>query len=107
MVNRHMISEHSYLMVNPLGLSIYQKYCVECHIYRPIRSIHCRTCNHCVEKYDHHCPWLGICIGKYNYRYFVAFLTLLNVVVLCIIAIALNIIVQQARLEQPVLSYLL
>jgi palmitoyltransferase ZDHHC9/14/18 len=50
------------------ALLTHQKYCVECYIYRPLRAIHCQACNHCVERYDHHCPWLGVCIGKYNYR---------------------------------------
>ena len=28
--------------------------------------IHCGDCNVCVKGFDHHCPWTGKCIGKYN-----------------------------------------
>lgn len=58
------------------GLITHQKYCIECYIYRPLRAIHCQICNHCVEKYDHHCPWLGVCIGKYNYRYVILYIAI-------------------------------
>ena len=106
-VNHSLTADHSYLMVHPLGLSVLQKYCSECHIYRPLRAIHCRVCNHCVERYDHHCPWLGICIGKYNYPYFFTFLALVNAIALLSTLLAATVVLQRAIDGKPVLEYLL
>ena len=49
------------------NFSLELRYCQSCNIYRPPRASHCSFCGYCVEKFDHHCPWTGSCMGKKNY----------------------------------------
>mmetsp|Transcript_9947 Transcript_9947/g.12926 ORF Transcript_9947/g.12926 Transcript_9947/m.12926 type:complete len:653 (+) Transcript_9947:333-2291(+) len=44
--------------------------CHSCHIIKPYRSKHCRIMRRCVLMFDHYCPFVGNCIGLYNYAYF-------------------------------------
>lgn len=43
---------------------------------QPMRSKHCQTCQHCVRRYDHHCPWIENCVGEKNHRWFVLYLAI-------------------------------
>ncbi|AAW41653.2 hypothetical protein CNBB1070 [Cryptococcus deneoformans B-3501A] len=50
------------------------RYCKNCEHYKPPRAHHCRQCKTCWLKLDHHCPWIGNCVGFYNQGHFIRFL---------------------------------
>ena len=45
---------------------------------------HCNKCNVCYYEYEHHCDWIGHCIGKFNRYFFGIFVfSLLIYILIC------------------------
>ena len=68
--------------INPTEL------CPDCKVIRSPRSRHCAICNRCVERFDHHCPWINNCVGIKNHNYFfiwICFLWVFALIDMCII----------------------
>ena len=51
-----------------------ENFCPYCLVKKTYRSLHCLICQKCVDDFDHHCFWVGNCIGKNNYTLFFIFL---------------------------------
>ena len=49
--------------------------CVHCSALQVARAKHCHDCGRCVRRLDHHCWWLGNCVGIGNHRLFLSYLT--------------------------------
>ena len=49
------------------------RYCHVCQVCQPRGTYHCDDCAACIEELDHHCPWMGKCVGKKNMKWFQAF----------------------------------
>ena len=87
-------------------------------MYRPPRAHHCRICQRCIRKMDHHCPWINNCVGEWNQKYFLQFLFyvgLLSAYSILLVAVSWyspcpdcpkDILVKQARILHSVILVL-
>ncbi|KAL7376117.1 hypothetical protein ABVT39_001353 [Epinephelus coioides] len=77
------VTEEQQDMIPPTTKSLRQRRCGHCLLQQqPMRSKHCQTCQHCVRRYDHHCPWIENCVGERNHRWFVLYLAVQLLVLL-------------------------
>mmetsp|Transcript_104628 Transcript_104628/g.296077 ORF Transcript_104628/g.296077 Transcript_104628/m.296077 type:complete len:315 (-) Transcript_104628:81-1025(-) len=72
----------------PNGQAWTQKWCRECKLWRPYRCGHCHKCGRCVLRLDHHCDFMGTCVGERNMRFFALFLFCAGVGILTFSALA-------------------
>lgn len=66
---KDMTSEHH--LLGPDG--DVRRLCRVCKVFQPLRTKHCISCRRCVRRHDHHCPYLGQCVGERNHRWFFFF----------------------------------
>lgn len=51
-----------------------QEFCRFCKVRKPPRAKHCRVCNTCTNRFDHHCFWIYNCVAEKNIWLFYVFL---------------------------------
>ncbi|KAI8611832.1 ankyrin repeat-containing domain protein [Chytriomyces sp. MP71] len=84
------------------GILSSRTYCTTCCIQKPLRSKHCKFCDRCVARFDHHCPWTMNCVGAKNHRPFMIFVFMMPVAGWLFISIAYEYFKVTVPVNQPV-----
>lgn len=66
-------------------------FCDVCNISQPVGAAHCEYCDCCIDRLDHHCPWMGKCIGRKNMFWFKCFIAIVCIYMTQLIILALNV----------------
>jgi palmitoyltransferase ZDHHC4 len=69
-------NHRQHMLHYPYDYTLYQPnmICRTCEFAKPARSKHCSLCRACIARSDHHCIWVNNCLGRGNYKYFLALL---------------------------------
>lgn len=71
-------------MIDPIQL------CPTCEVVKSPRSKHCNVCDRCVERMDHHCPWLNNCVGITNHIYFLLMINFYFINIVSMLALSVK-----------------
>ena len=71
--------------------------CKKCNFQKINRSKHCRICDKCIEKFDHHCIWINNCVGAKNFKYFLYFIFIHWVLVTYASILAISVIYYEIK----------
>ncbi|KAI3650474.1 hypothetical protein MP228_003955 [Amoeboaphelidium protococcarum] len=63
-IGTEVIDEFSQSVSSPVQLNPQIKRCFKCSLEVSIDTIHCRYCDKCIPRMDHHCFFLNTCIGQ-------------------------------------------
>ncbi|CAE7217438.1 unnamed protein product [Symbiodinium sp. CCMP2592] len=73
----HLVAQGSGEYLALVEKGDFKKVCIICRSVRKFRSHHCKEQGRCVDRMDHHCPWIDNSVGLGNQRSFFSFITVL------------------------------
>lgn len=95
MAHLFLLCKDAGYLKKPLGVTFLEmlqvfdpaKLCPDCEVIRTGKSRHCSICNKCVERFDHHCPWINSCVGTANQGAFFTFLLFMDTLLVATITV--------------------